>query len=127
MDNDRIRSTIRGALHLLVALLFWCLFGYWWRKVLPQTAPEDIADAVLLIALSFLGTAVLTLAWVRHNLRIFRRKGPRMRLPDVSEEYGADRLGAGIDHPGNDFLRRSRVLTVSREGNRKRFRISPEA
>lgn len=119
----RPKATVRGTIHAAVTLFFWCLFVYWWLRVIPQTSVRDAVGALILIAFTFLATTVLTLFWVRHNIAIFRRKGPRKGLPPVSEECGADRLGRALDHPGFDSLKRSRVVAVSTEGNRKRFSI----
>lgn len=117
------KVTVRGTIHAAVTLFFWCLFVYWWLRVIPQTSARDAVGAIVLIALTILATTVLTLVWVRYNVAIFRRKGPRKGLPPVSEECDADRLGRGLDHPGYDSLKRSRAVVVSCEGERKSFSV----
>lgn len=125
MGGSRIRSKVRETIHLLATLFFWCLFGYWWGKVLPQTSAQDVFDALLLISLSILCTVVLTLVWVRHNIRIFRRKGPRKGLPSVSEHCSVDRTGVPVVCPGAESLKHSRVVTISRQEDRKLFHVAP--
>lgn len=125
MGGNRIRSKVRETIHLLVTLFFWGLFGYWWAKIIPQTSARDVFDALLLISLSILCTLVLTLVWVRHNIRIFRRKGPRKGLPSVSENRSADRIGVPIVHPGTEALKHSQVVTISRQNDRKQFHVAP--
>ena len=80
--------------------------------------------AFLVIFLTLFITSVLTLLWVRHNLGIFRRKGPRKGLPAVSEEIRSDSLGRTLDLPGYDSLKGAPVVVISREGDRKRFTLT---
>ena len=117
------RMTIKGILHALLAVLTWILFISWWNQVIPQVTVEDASMAFLVIFLTFLICSVLTLLWVRHNVDIFRRKGPRKNLPSVSEEREADYLGRRLDHPGYDFLKDAPLVVVSREEDRKKFQV----
>ena len=114
---------MKSAFHALLSILTWILFFYWWKKVIPQIGPEDAKTAFLAISLTVLVTSVLTLLWVRHNIAIFRRKGPRKGLPPVSEERSVDHLGRRLDRPAADFLKGARIVTVSLEGGGKRFEI----
>ena len=115
--------TIRGIFHAFLVILTWILFVYWWNKVIPQITVEDASMAFLVIFLTFLICSVLTLLWVRYNVGIFRRKGPRKNLPPVSEERDADSLGRRLDHPGYDFLKGAPLVVVSREDDRKNFKV----
>ena len=117
------RMTIKGILHALLAVLTWILFISWWNQVIPQVTVEDASMAFLVIFLTFLICSVLTLLWVRHNVGIFRRKGPRKNLPPVSEERETDYLGRKLDHPGYDFLKDAPIVIVSREEDRKHFNV----
>lgn len=115
--------TLRGTFHALVSILAWILFVYWWKQVTPQISPKDAVVSALTILLTAIVISVLTLLWVRHNIAIFRRKGPRKALPSVSEERDADHLGRTISHPGYGCLKTSRVVVVSNEENRKCFLV----
>ena len=117
------RVTIKGTFHALLAVLTWILFVVWWKQVIPQVTVEDASMAFFVIFLTVFICSVLTLLWVRYNVGIFRRKGPRKNLPSVSEEREADTLGRRLDHPGRDFLKNSPVVVISREENRKQFKI----
>lgn len=123
MSVRRFGVTIRGVFHSSVAVLTWILFFYWWRQVIPQASVDDVSVALLAIFLTTLCTSVLTLLWIRHNVAIFRRKGPRKALPSVSEERTDDHLGRKLDHPGTDRLKSASVVFVSRKGDRKHFEI----
>jgi len=115
------KVTFRGTFHALLTVLTWILFVYWWGQVIPQVSFEDAIISFLVIILTAMVTSILTLLWVRHNINIFRRKGPRKGLPTVSEERFVDHLGRTISHPGNDILKASRVVIVSSEGTGKSF------
>lgn len=128
-ENDKFlsqgspRVTIRGVFHAFLVVLTWILFVYWWNQVIPQVTVEDATVAFLVIFLTFLICSVFTLLWVRYNVGIFRRKGPRKNLPFVSEERDADHLGKRLDHPGYAFLKNAPLVVVSREEDRKNFQI----
>lgn len=123
-SGKRPGITGRGIVHSLLAVLAWILFVVWWNQVIPQITVDDAAAAFLVIFLTVLLTCVLTLLWVRYNIGIFRRKGPRKQIPAVSEEREADYLGRSLDHPGYDSLKGGRIVLVSREGDKKKFEIS---
>ena len=123
LSQGRARVTIKGIFHTLLAVLTWILFAYWWKKVIPQISVEDASMAFLVIFLTFLICSVLTLLWVRYNVGIFRRKGPRKNLPSVSEGREADYLGRRLDHPGSDLLKHAPLVVVSREEDRKKFQV----
>jgi len=118
--RDR-RLTVRGAFHGLIALLGWVLFVYWWHLVIPQVTGREAYAALIFIGAAFLVTVVVTLLWVSYNVGIFRRKGPRMALPDVSENRDADVLGRMIDQPVDGSLLEARIVVIAVEGDRKRI------
>ncbi len=117
-NRDR-RLTVRGAFHGLVALCGWILFVYWWRRVTPQITETDATAALVFIASTFLVTLVITLSWVSYNVRIYRRKGPRTRLPDVSDNRDTDFLGRPIDGPDDGSVRKAQVIVIAVDGERK--------
>jgi hypothetical protein len=111
---------LRDAIHVLVVAAGWALFFVWWEQVLRVTSLPDAALALLVILSVSLLTALATVGWVRYNLGIYRRKGPRRTVPDASEAVGTDALGRKLLHPGAEELRAARVVTVSlSDGNGK--------
>jgi hypothetical protein len=83
---------------LVVGVLGWLAFALCWWLVLrrdPRTWWRELA--VPLASLAFVGN--LTLLWVRHNLSIFQRKGPRRGLPSVERPWTTDTLGRPLDIP----------------------------
>lgn len=71
---------VRRTMHYLLALAGWVLFVYWWLLVLGQTGREQIVWTLVFIGISLAVIVLVTVLWVVHNVRIFRRKGPRLHL-----------------------------------------------
>jgi len=112
---------MRDGLHALIVLCTWALFFYWWYLVIPSTLLSDAAWAVFVILVVSLCTVVLTLAWVRYNIGIYRRKGPRRKVTDVSERFAMDALGRDLVHDGWEGQRASRLITVSIDGGKRKI------
>lgn len=99
---------MRQRMHQLVGLLFWLLmFGMW--VMLAQGGRASglhIVDSAQYIA--GIGGAVLALTfwWIRHNVGIHRRKGPRQGRRVIAPRIDVDRLGRELrwsvpgGHPG---------------------------
>lgn len=120
--RTRRRWSMRDGLHALIVVCTWVLFFYWWSCVLPTTLLSDAALAILSILGVSLCTVALTMGWVRYNLGIYRRKGPRRKNPDVLEVFAMDALGRELVHAGWEAQRASRLITVSVDGeNRKTY------
>ncbi len=113
--------TLKGTFHALIAIFGWGLFVHWWNRVLPQIDPEDGVIALVFISGTVLITVITTFMWVRYNIGIFRRKGPRKTLTHASENHGKDFLGRKIESPGAGSLKTARFLIVSVEGDVKKY------
>ncbi len=109
----------RGVCHALVALGAWALFFYWWREVLGFTRGGDVIFVLVFLAIAVSATTLLNLVWVGHNVRIFRRKGPRTHVPEVSQERDTDSLGRPIRLTAPASIRRCPVVTISADEKEK--------
>jgi hypothetical protein len=94
---------------------------YWWNRVLPQIDSGDAVVALVFISGTGLITVIATLLWVRYNIGIFRRKGPRRNLPHVSENHDTDFLGRRIEPAESGSLKTARLVIVSLEGEVKKY------
>jgi hypothetical protein len=77
-----------------VGVGFWLVFaGLWYLLVRANRADlqhlEYSAQYVAGIAGAVLA---VTLWWIRHNTRIYRRKGPRTGRPELAPDTASDRL-----------------------------------
>ncbi len=117
---SRERSwSVRGVCHALVALGAWVLFFYWWNEVLGFTRGRDVILVLIFLGVTVSVTTLINLVWVGHNVRIFRRKGPRTRIPEVSQERDCDSLGRPIRLTAPESIRRCPVVTVSADEKEK--------
>lgn len=94
---------------------------YWWNRVLPQIDSRDGFIALVFISGTVFITVIATLVWVRYNIGIFRRKGPRTNLTRVAENRGKDVLGRRIEPPGAGSHKTARLVIVSLEGEVKKY------
>lgn len=121
--SPTLASPGRRLFHLLIALGGWALFVYWWWLVLGRLDPAHVRFTVVFILGTLASCVLLTVGWVFHNLRIFRRKGPRLRVPPSSYEFERDRLGRELRFasPG-ERLRASPVVEIRLERDGKTYR-----
>lgn len=114
-EHDSLKRSwgLRGFCHALIAACAWVLFFFWWRQVLGFTRSQDVIFVLIFIGVTVVITTLLNLIWVRHNVGIFRRKGPRTRVTEVAQDRASDSLGRPIQLPAAGSIRRSRVVTVS--------------
>ncbi|MGE5160394.1 MAG: hypothetical protein ACM3O5_02705 [Betaproteobacteria bacterium] len=114
-----LRGWPQRLLHLAALAAGWGLFVWGWYDVLGQ--PWETEFLRWLIAGSIVVLPLLTIAWVLHNVGIYRRKGPRKGTRAVDEAYRHDWNGREVSA---DFaaLARANVVVIDIEGNRKVYR-----
>lgn len=125
MSRPRKQVTIKAIFHALIALAGWALFIYWWNRVIPQIDSRDAAVALVFIGATVLATVLVTLLWIRYNIGIFRRKGPRTRLVRAAENRETDFLGRTIVRSGP--LKTASLVVVSVDGKAKKFEARERA
>ncbi len=89
-------SPPRRLFHTLVAIAGWALFVYWWWIVFQRVGRDEVRFTLMFVAISFVVIVAATAAWAWHNARIFRRKGPRTHLREVTADYSHDGVGRPV-------------------------------
>lgn len=119
---------MRHALHIVVAIVMWCLFGYYWQVVLRRDVDASTLRALTILGLVIVSGLLVTLFWVRHNLRLARRFGDRRRRTPIFEAplLERDTIGRPIDHPGLAALRRARVIDVAADASTKTYTVATD-
>ncbi len=114
---------VRRTIHYVFALLGWVLFGYWWWVVLGRTGSNQIVWTLAFIGISLAVIVLVTALWVVHNVRIFRKKGPRLHqgARPVEQRQGAPGLPPMSVRKDADLLT-SPVVQVVVEGGLKSYR-----
>jgi hypothetical protein len=93
-----ISMVMRQVVHKLVGVACWILIGVLWVMLVRDGRASSTAlggTAVELAALSGVVLAV-TIWWVRHNVGIYRRKGPRQGRASTPPRTDEDRLGRAL-------------------------------
>ena len=118
---------LRHAIHTLLSVLMWCLFGYYWYLVTGRGFSRSSLEALgILSAIITLGL-VLTLLWITHNVRLARLDRRKEMIQGPEEDLTEDYLKRPITAPNIQELREARLidLTLEEEG-RKIYSISSE-
>ena len=98
----------------------WGVFAWSWLRVAGRTPAATAVWGVLAVAVITVVTVGLTTWWIAHNLRIYRRKGPRRSVPLAMPDYRSDFLGRSLQADWL-LLRRSSVVVVRVDDEGKRF------
>jgi hypothetical protein len=81
-----------------IGVAFWGVLIVLWILLIQdhKAGGRNIAYSAQYLAM--IGGAVLavTLWWIRHNKRIYQRKGPRTGRPEIAPRTDEDRLGRPI-------------------------------
>ncbi len=116
-----LRSPLHAVAHLVLVVLGWAGFAWLWSLVLGR--PWESADLRGLIVGTLVVAPVLTVAWIVHNVGIYRRRGPRRSVPAVTWRYERDYNGREV---AADFtaLRDACTVVIDVDGGRKRYRAA---
>jgi hypothetical protein len=118
-----LASPGRRLFHLLVSIAGWVLFVWWWIRVLWNVDRHQVRVTGLFIGLTLITCVVLTGVWTYHNLRIWKRRGPRKQVREAHEDFGRDRLGRPVAFKGSEEeLKNDPVIVVRMEHEGKVYR-----
>jgi hypothetical protein len=92
------RAYMRELSHKAIGVAFWAVLLFLWVMLIRDHKAGGHTIAYSVQYLAMLGGAVLavTLWWIRHNTRIYQRKGPRTGRPEIPARIDEDRLGRPI-------------------------------
>ena len=103
----------RKVLHGLITLAGWLMFLYWWWLVFQRVSGQEVRFTALFIAVSLAAIILATLGWAWHNLRIFKRRGPRKHNRETQPDFSHDGVGRNVAFPtGGLDLKTAPVVRV---------------
>jgi hypothetical protein len=94
-----VAGPARRVFHTLLSIAGWAVFLYWWWLVFRRVSSHEIRFTALFIAISIAAIVVVTLIWAWHNLRIYRRRGPRTQVREGSYDFSHDGVGRPVTFP----------------------------
>jgi hypothetical protein len=112
---------LRRLLHTLVALGGWLLFIYWWWLVFHRVSRSEIQFTLYFVTASLVVIVLATALWARHNVRIYRKRGPRTHLREVAIDLSHDGVGRPVSFGGPGADPRSApvvIVRVTEDGKR---------
>lgn len=114
--------------HRCVGALFWVLLALMWVLLVVQGKASwgAVVDSAVYLGCLAAAVALVTTCWVRHNARIYRRKGLRAGRPEVQPVIDRDRLGRPVSWQTPDGpagAQAVRHLVVDVVGDEKVYRV----
>jgi hypothetical protein len=118
---------MRQKMHIVIGLAFWLLFAALWVKLFAEhkAAGASFRDTGVELAAVVGAVLAVTTWWIRHNVGIYRRKGPRKGRPSQPPRTDEDRLGRPVRWalPGGAIAARAcDHLVVDLDGDVKTYR-----
>jgi hypothetical protein len=118
---------MRQKAHMVIGLAFWALFATLWAKLFAdhKAGLAAFRDTGIQLAAVVGVVVAVTTWWIRHNVGIYRRKGPRRGRPSQPPRTDEDRLGRAVrwDLPGGAIAARAHDhLIVELDGDVKTYR-----
>ncbi len=86
---------MRERFHRVVGVMFWLVLAGMWALLAygDRVTASNLVDSIQYVAAISGAVLAVTLYWIRHNVGIHQRKGPRADSPVVAPRIDADRLG----------------------------------
>jgi hypothetical protein len=118
---------MRQLAHKVIGAAFWLLLIALWALLATEGKASGAAFRDTGVWLAALMGAVLavTIWWIRHNVAIYRRKGPRRGRPENPPRTDEDRLGRDVEWAlsgGAPAALAERHLVVEIAGELKTYR-----
>jgi hypothetical protein len=120
-----LSGPLHAALHLVVVIAGWCLFGAFWWIVLRQP-PHPLTNIAWLLVGTLVVLPGVTLYWVLHNRGIYLRKGPRRLVQAVETRYAKDWAGRPV-HADFAQLKLARSITILSTADDKFFQAAQDS
>jgi hypothetical protein len=118
---------MRQTVHKVIGAAFWLLTAALWVELWVEGKTSLAAFQSTGIRLAILAGTVLAITtwWVRHNVGIYRRKGPRSGRPEHLPRIDEDRLGRELRWRlagGHVGARTTRHLVIEHDDDTKSYR-----
>jgi hypothetical protein len=108
----------------LVVGLLWVSFVGLWFRVYEITTVKDVTDSLYYLTHLITAYGLLVTVWVVHNIRIYRKKGPRLRTRSVVFSDTCDCLNHPINRAVDMHHEQAIIVDVVRG---EKFFLDPSA
>lgn len=109
-------------LHSIILALAWDIYILFLRKMIIIQYTEFIIICALVIIFTFIIT-VCTAIWIRYNLNIYKKKGPRTTIRVAEEKYLKDWDGKSINANWAELKEANQIIILIHKTEKKYVRI----
>jgi hypothetical protein len=118
---------MRNFIHFAGSAIMWGVFGYYWYVVLERGIDRATLRAVETLAIIVLSGLLVTLFWVRYNLRLARRNRRRVSREVPDEQLTHDTLRRPVVAPDLAGLKRAAVVGIRIDDEGRKVYLAPGA
>lgn len=108
----RTQSPVLRVFHSMIAAAGWILFAWFWFHVFWSGLGREAITTFVILAIALAGILLIHLLWIRSNLEIYRSRGQRTRVREVSFAGTRDQLGRPLLDADWDRLRQSAWIVI---------------
>lgn len=107
-------------LHIMVNAIGWVFFGYFFYYGIIYGKPQTLQFISSLFILFMIVVPLLSFAWILYNINIFKLKGARKEMPEVTETYDKDFLGTPVIADW-EKLKKAKKIVITIDENGKHY------
>lgn len=111
----------RSLLHYCLLIPLWLVFFWGWHLILFRWPQQELLASLRLLAATGALCAVVVVLWIRHNIGIYKEKGPRLQARQVHSNFKKDVLGRDLVLPASTIAGASHIVVEVHE-RRKVYR-----
>ena len=113
----------RLILHSIVLVLGWIIFFvFTYTSILHGDAPTFRFIGIYMFICATV-IPLFTYLWIRHNVHIYKHKGPRHHIPDIEESYVKDWFGMPIV-ADREKIKTASKITINLSDGKKIYELS---
>lgn len=122
MTRQPLASLGHRIIHALAIGGGWFIyFWLWWRVI--YVYGQGLSPLVaLFLVITIIVVPTITLIWILHNVRIFKRKGMRQGRTTADDSYASDWKGRRVTADWIDMKQASSIV-ISVSGNDKQYEV----
>lgn len=120
---------MRQLAHKAIAIFFWIVLVVLWYALVVEgrAGAENITYSVQYVAVVAGAVLAVTIWWIRHNVRIYEKKGPRGHRPAEPPRIDEDRFGRPLRwqlEGGHEEAVGAAHIVVALDGEAKVYRAA---
>lgn len=108
--------------HCVAIIIGWMLYFWFLYSIMYYDALLKILDIVQLFIFVNIIIIGVSYAWIKHNIHLYEKKGPRTGIRTVKDKFKQDALGS-IIHADIKAIKKARFINIQIKENNKFFKV----